>query len=780
MTSVVFVLSLVVIAATTFAIESGGELAPDLRRPAGLLTWLTRGNWPAKIGAVLVIVGLAALMRYSLIHIDIPPQLKLLTGIGTALALAFASTLVRGDGARRAVSLALGGAAFGVAYLTAYSAFALFGYLDSGLGLAFLAMTSAAAAVFAVRRSALSIALLSMIGAFLAPAFAIGDPGPAVVFGYYVAASLITLAMVSQSGWRALIHLSFLFTLAGGLFFTWTAGYYAPEHAAVMQPMLLLLAAVHVAMPLVERSSVAFRWIERLDFAYLITLPVLSTLAAVAIGPDRAGVSLTILALGATWLVAALLLRMLKRDGALAHLLIGALLLAIGSICRFRDLPWELIALAFAVASLAIAGRHTTRSRLHDVLVGTVLLLGAVHVLFSAPVQDTGGAFIGLVVERLLGASLLVTAGVLCRRIRHPLDAVLLLAGAGWAVFAIGSELIRLHLATGAVLVHWLAVLTAALLWLGGARLHRTDRGVGVLVVAIILTAIWAAGSITEPAAWASLAAAPLALVALAFRPVADEDPAAGVRTFAALSAPVVAIIWGWVAGFASTIHAPQFALLCGVLAACVVLLLGRAKPERCAEWFPQTSLVFGVALVAALLGATLVAIARSPWAVALEVACLSGLGILALTRRSSARDTDPALAALLFGIALVGQANLLRWFGPAGSLSIAAVLTMQAPALVSLLWAATGSALTVLGIRVGSRRLWVGGAALLVATAVKFVLIDFGALGDLANIVAVIAAGGMFLLVGWLAPIPPSRRREETPDAEVGSIVGGTMPGGV
>jgi hypothetical protein len=50
----------------------------------------------------------------------------------------------------------------------------------------------------------------------------------------------------------------------------------------------------------------------------------------------------------------------------------------------------------------------------------------------------------------------------------------------------------------------------------------------------------------------------------------------------------------------------------------------------------------------------------------------------------------------------------------------------------------------------------WSAGAAFLVGAAIKLLLLDFGSLGDLANILAVIAAGGVFLLVGWLAPIPP------------------------
>ncbi len=62
------------------------------------------------------------------------------------------------------------------------------------------------------------------------------------------------------------------------------------------------------------------------------------------------------------------------------------------------------------------------------------------------------------------------------------------------------------------------------------------------------------------------------------------------------------------------------------------------------------------------------------------------------------------------------------------------------------------------------SRALWVSGAVLLVASAVKLVLFDFGSLGQLANILAVIAAGGMFLLVGWLAPMPPAAPDDDKP----------------
>ena len=168
-----------------------------------------------------------------------------------------------------------------MAYLTAYSAFALYGYLPTLQGLGLLALTAIGAGVFAVTRSAQSLAVLSMVGAFIAPAFAVDDPGPQVVYRYYVAISLLVLAMVAVRGWRPLIHLSFLFTLAGSAFFAWTADYFSAANAQVLLPLIAMLVAVHVAMPLFERRWARGRVVESLDTIYLLALPLVAS-------PDRA------------------------------------------------------------------------------------------------------------------------------------------------------------------------------------------------------------------------------------------------------------------------------------------------------------------------------------------------------------------------------------------------------------------------------------------------------------------------------------------------------------
>lgn len=757
MITLVFLFAIAFIIGSVLAMEGGGAAGVEIRRPTGLFTWLSSGNWPAKIGGGLLVVGIGALLRYAAINFDIAPSVKLATGIVAAAVLGFASIATGRGAAQRAVSLALSGAAFGVAYLTAYSAFALFGYVTSPTGLTLLALTSIAAGVFAVTRSALSLALLAMVGAYLAPAFAIGDPGPRVIYWYYAASSLLTLLMVTARGWRPLIHVSFLFTLAGSVFFAWTSRYHAPEYFGVMGPLLLVLVALHVAMPIAEQRHVRGPWIERLDVIYLLALPAVATLLAMVIAPSRLELSTELFGLGAIWLVAALALRFLAREGIAAHAVIGTMLIGLGAAARFRGLPWELIALAFSVGALELAVRRQTSRRLHSFLAGLVLLLGAVHIITAlAPITDSRIFLNAPFIERLVGAALLILAGRICRRAGQALDTLLLSVGVGWAIIAVGAEIIRWDLVSFALFVHWALIVVAVAAFFMRTRAASVDSYAIPLAVGVAATAIFAADSAPAAAAWVNLIAAPLALIGLAVRPGDFHRDGSG-RVAAAIVAPIVAVIWAQRAGYSLDIRAGQFPVSAAALAAVLTLLAGRALPERSMGWLSTITPLFGVTFAIILGVVTLFDIERHIWAVTLELLCLGGLVLLALTSRSD-RDVAEWLApSCIVGGALLLQANLLRWLGPDGDLTVADLTRMTWPTLVSLLWAAIGAALTLWGRRSASRTLWVGGATLLVAAAIKLVLVDFGSLGELANILAVIAAGGVFMLVGWLAPMPPA-----------------------
>ncbi len=769
MTVLVFLLAVAAIVAVVLAIESRDDDTQVARQPIGLLTWLTRGNWPTKVGGALIVVGVGALLRYAALNLEVPPPFKLVAGVLIAGALGFISVSLPAVAARRSVSLALAGSAFGVAYLTAYSAFALFGYLDNPEGLALLGVTSVATAAYAVSRGAMSLAVLSMLGAFLAPAFAIADPGAAVVYGYYVGASLLTLVLVLLRGWHPLIHLSFLFTLGGGVFFAWTAKYYTGADAGVMLPMLLLLSAIHVAMPILEKSTPRASWTTQADLIYTIALPSVAAMLAVLLAANRPDLATALVVLGVIWGVAALGYLATRKEGVAAHATIAALLVMLGVATQFRDLPWELIALAFSVVGLAVAVRvRQPADRLHNLLAGLVLVFGAIHILTSTASRSIGPPFLHAVfIERIVGATLLVWAGILCRRIRQPLDTLLLVAGCAWAFVALGIEALRYDLATFALLAHWGTVLLSVSLWLPGRKLRGLDRHAGWLAGLVALTAVWAvAGNLSGAVVWISLVAASLALVGLAVRPVTTDDDTAERRLAAALLAPATAAIWATKAGALAGIEHHQFGLCVAVLVAIAALAVGaRARGTRGA-WVDVASDIGAVAFAVVLTIATLFDIARNPWAIGLELLCLTGLGLITWIRAGLRRPTETLVIALVLCIALVVQANLLRLLGPPGDLDIGDILHLRFSAVLSLLWAIVGSALTIWSRRASSRALWFAGAGLLVAAAVKLLIVDFGSLGQLANILAVIAAGAVFLLVGWLVPIPPSRSSSAPADA--------------
>jgi len=756
MPALIFLLAIAAIFGTVLAAEAHAAGDGAAARPLGLIGWLTGGNWPAKIGGGLLLVGLGALLRYALLNLDLPPPVKLGGGVIAAGVLGLAATLTRVGSGRRAVSLALGGAAFGVAYITAYSAFALFHYTDSFTGTAALAAIAVGTAVYAVTRSSLSLALLAMLGAYLAPAFATTDPGPAVVYGHLACASLLTLAMVALRGWRPLIHLSLLFTLGGGVFFAWTARYFEPQYAASMLPLVLLLSAIQALMPLAERRAARHVWLERLDVAYLLALPVLAGLAALAIAPTRIELSNELIGLAAIWVTLALCLAFLRREGAVVHAVIGVLLAGLAAAARLRNLPWELIALAFTVLALWLSSRYSRSQYLQHTLAALVPIVGLLAIMSSVaagPEASVHAQFL----ERIVGAALLMFAGHVCQRIRNTLDTLLWTVGAAWLLIAVGAEVLRWHLASLPVLVHWALLAAAAALAFLRVRHRLLPEALVAVVAGVLVTTSWAAAAAPTPVSWVSLAVAPLVLVWLSIRRAGAEPATRTGRMLAAATAPIVAGLWAIHDGRLIGIEAPQFALSAMTVAALLIVALSALAHERSSDWRATAARIYATGFAVVLALATTVAISRSPWALALELLSLAGLALVAATQTPAARAPHWVAPACALGAGLTLQADLLRWFGPAGELRLEDIAHMRLTGLVSLLWASLGALLTVWAKRRASRALWVAGATLMVAAAVKFVLFDFGGLGQLGNILAVIAAGVVFLIVGWIAPMPPA-----------------------
>jgi len=76
----------------------------------------------------------------------------------------------------------------------------------------------------------------------------------------------------------------------------------------------------------------------------------------------------------------------------------------------------------------------------------------------------------------------------------------------------------------------------------------------------------------------------------------------------------------------------------------------------------------------------------------------------------------------------------------------------------LAILWTVVALGLMVAAHRRGRRTAWMVGAVLLGATVVKLLLVDLNNADGAARVVVFIAVGGLMLVVGYVAPLPPRR----------------------
>jgi uncharacterized membrane protein len=745
--AIAFVCSVVALFGVLLAWESAPGTDRAALHPVGLLRWAVSGNWLAKVGGLIVSIGAGALLRYFMLTLTFPPPGKLLAGAALSAGLGIASAVLTAHAGRRAISLALAGAALAVAYLTAYSAYGLFHYVADVQAIGLLFVVACTATVIAVTRRALSIAVLGMVGAYIAPAFALQDTGPLPVYGYYVAASLVTLVMVWQRGWRPLIHLSFLFTLAGAWFFGWTQKFYAPQYYTQMQPMLLALVAIHLAMPLLETdSTTAGKWSRRFDQAYFLLLPIVAAVLGLMLAPqvERDGAR-ALAALGGIWVIAAGAQHLRFAAGGVRYLSIAAIFLVMSCLLRMPDAPTLLIT-TIAMCLAVVAGRQLRLSEGAEYLLGAVaLLMGACYVLRGLFESTHGLPLLnGLFLRNLLlGAALMAAGWSLERRERIALGPIFLVAGASWLVMSLARELMRIDSVYLAE-ISYLATIAATAIYIALSLPNRTV--LTLLGVALLATGSWSATDF--PATYLiPLMLAGQILYSLLARQC-DEPDGAVARSLLPL------LLLPWAIAFDKDMDA-----ICALLVASA--LFGSLQ----SQWLVRKthvslnflSLIGFVIVGGLMLYESLLHIERQAWAVAFElIALLYVLQVASLASRRKFPDVWMYEYAAVVSVASVSAAMLLRLMGPPGTLTIFDLNQMLLPATVSLLWAAIGALLSWLSVRKRSRTLWSLGAVLLAAAAVKLILFDFGSLGQIGNILATMAVGCVLLLAAWVAPFPP------------------------
>lgn len=216
---------------------------PAAKRPSafdGILSSLTRwfmqGNPLAKLGIVLLFLGLSFLLRYTVEHSLFPLELRLAATALFAMVLLAVGWRLRHR--QRIYALILQGGATGVLYLTVFGAFRLWQMLPMTLAFALLVVICAASVGLAVLQKALSLAMLASLGGYLAPLLLSTGGGSFVaLFSFYLLLSIGILVISIWQHWRELNLLGLLFTFGvGGV---WGLSDYQPEDYVICQLFLI-------------------------------------------------------------------------------------------------------------------------------------------------------------------------------------------------------------------------------------------------------------------------------------------------------------------------------------------------------------------------------------------------------------------------------------------------------------------------------------------------------------------------------------------------------------
>ncbi|MDU5502498.1 MAG: DUF2339 domain-containing protein [Enterobacter sp.] len=733
---------------------------PAAKQPSafgGILTslarWFMQGNPLAKLGILLLFLGLSFLLRYTVEHSLFPLELRLVAAALFAVVLLAIGWRLRHR--QRVYALILQGGATGVLYLTVFGAFRLWQMLPMTLAFALLVVICAASVGLAVLQKALSLAMLASLGGYLAPLLLSTGGGSFVaLFSFYLLLSIGILAISIWQHWRELNLLGLLFTFGvGGL---WGLNDYQPGKQIVDGVLLFAPPLIGFGM----QYGMTRYW--------------------------EYGPALSALGYGAFYLTLAYLA--LRRYPSLGRPLVMAAL-AIGGGFATLAIPLALsarwTAMAWALEGLGILWLGVQQHQRRMSYSGTALLVLALGSALWA--QTDGVTSLSLLLIFAILSLCWLAAAWLWRTLFLPVSWALLAGGLlFWLVAQLGAS--QLILTKELPVLAGVLALTAASVWgwqQVAARLawRELDASKWLLWPVMLLMVgyqIWHQQIVA--AGWSNLAwcvALPTALMLLR-RDGERVLPriAMGLHLslcwmiLLALAAELYwfarSLPWGmaaWGSGLAMAAGG-------GVIMALSAAVRRRAWPFR--EWPALYACLAPIPAVVALLVLLVVTnfqdgvVYRQTWLPLVnpleEGAAFALLGLVVFYRAvdryypallAQARPW-PAVALMAFGFWWLNGALMraLAWYGD--------VAWNMASLWDSRLIQTSFALFMIHATRRASRQEWLCGAALLGVVMVKLMLVDSAGGGGLSRAVAFIGVAILVLIVGYFSPLPPKTGDEK------------------
>ena len=760
--------------------------------------WLMSGNVPVRVGIVLSLLGLAFFIREAIDRqlFNLPIEFRLVGVAAFGLGLLAVGWRLRER--RRVYALSLQGGGVAVLYLTAYSAFALFDLLPAAAAFGFLLIFTIAGGALSVLQDSRALAVLGIVGGFMAPMLASSDASSHVLlFSYYAILNGAVVGVAWFKAWRSLNLLGFIFTF--GIGSLWSYQGYQAEHFATTEPFLVLFVLMYTLIPVLFSWRHAPNLRGFVDGTLVFGTPIVGFgLQARLVGDTEYGLAISAVALAALYVSVSTFIHRSRKDlRVLVEAFFGLAIVFLAiAVPLALDARWTSVAWALQGAAMVWLGCRQQRGL--ALLAGLVLqLLAGVSFVAQSGAYTTES--VPLLNGFVLGAALIALAGwfsgwwldrgeapPIGKSVLAPVLWLLLGWSAAWWLWAGLAEIEQFltppqSLSAGLVFV----ALTAAVAALAAERLQWSRLNtVGLIMTPAMPVAyllFLADGS--HPFAGFGWLAWPFALAVyyalLRFRE--HRFPRIVVGSHACGYWVLAALVAGeahWLVGQLGDGVWPFAASIAAVAAVLFATLQVReAVRWPLAQHWDTYAGVCGSAVAFALAVAVLAGNLFSPG----DPSPLPYVPVL-----------NPLELATLFSLIVVWRWKLVgqwRWQGKryvASAVSVAGLLLLtmavartvhhwlavpfDAEALaesvvlqssLSIVWGTAGLLGMLLGARTRRREVWVGGAVLMTVVVVKLFLVDLANTGNFARVVSFLGVGVLLLVVGYFSPVPPRMKAE-------------------
>ena len=758
--------------------------------------WFTVGNVPVKIGMLVLLAGVAALLKYASDQgwLHTPIELRLAGIAVAALAALVFGWRQRSD--KPAFALALQGGAIGTLLLTVFAAFKLYALLPAAAAFGLSVVLIAGLGVLAVLQDSRTLAVLGVLAGFLAPIWlSTGSGSHVALFSYYAVLNAAVLAIAWVKPWRVLNLIGFAFTWGIGTL--WGVLQYDASKFQSTEPFLLLFFAFYLAIPILYARRRPASRRDLIDGCLVFGTPLIAFSLQAGLlhngAVDDSRMALALCALGLAALYAGLAWALLRRSGYAALGQCHAIL-AVG----FATLAVPLALSARATASVfALEGAGLVWLGLKQAR-RLPQLTGAALQLLAAIALSSGSAYMAwddhpIANATCMGGLLIALAGFASawsyRRHDRALPATAYyLWGLSWWVGTAVNELDRFveAFARADVLLAFAAVTG----WLA-AEVHRRRPAAALALttlagfVAAVPLAFAQMDAHAHPFAangsWAWLLFAILGVRSLVCLR-ANEDRFAAWAQFAwwLVWPTTLALLGGYVAGRFALAQgwSAALAILPWVMIAAVSLFrwswLAAPQGPRFDAFRTPLQCVFFAVLALWWLSALFMAASAAPlpWVPLLNPVELAQLAVLALIARwcwsphvpdAISRLRIHALSAAGFALVTCITLRTVHHWGGLGW-NDGLLSSSLAQTSLTVVWSVLGVIGWITGSRRGRRGLWLAGALLMGVVLAKLVLVDRQHLGNLLGIGSFIAYGMLCTVVGYFAPAPP--RAAPVPDA--------------